>query len=421
VTEDAGWEEGVRAYWAAAEGVVRAERLRGYLQDYGAPRWVIVLLRDMAETGLLREIAGAVQRNEEMEWAALRWQRNAADTGMPEEKVRAALRVWVTAVGGTVPASLRGEAAAVVPARVPTPPVVVASPASAPVVVSAMNPTAPSPPASHNRGATAPRTSAQVAPQPVTYRIEQPEPSRMRSLATRLFGSEPMQKGSLEIPMMRLPAGRFQMGSPASDQEADPLERPQHWVELTRPFELGVYPVTNEQWCAVMGGTPPGYWKGTRRPVEMVSALDAEAFCKQLHEMLGGAAFRLPSEAEWEYACRAGTTAPRYGRLDEIAWYADNSGGQTQDVGGKAPNAWGLYDMLGNVWEWTSDMWRRGYEETPQARPVKDPRHETGSYRVRRGGSWSGGASYVRSAVRRYYTPGSRSHGCGFRLARSSP
>ena len=136
-----------------------------------------------------------------------------------------------------------------------------------------------------------------------------------------------------------------------------------------------------------------------------------------MNQMLGTDSLRLPTEAEWEYACRAGTTGARYGKLGEVAWYEDNSDGETHRVGTKAPNAWGLYDMLGNVWEWCQD-WHGSYPSGP----VTDPTGPSaGSDRVDRGGSWGNGARNVRAAIRLYFLPGHRGGSVGFRLARSVP
>ena len=127
--------------------------------------------------------------------------------------------------------------------------------------------------------------------------------------------------------------------------------------------------------------------------------------------------FRLPTEAEWEYACRAGTTGARYGNLDDVAWYSSNSGSTTHPVRRKQPNAWGLYDTLGNVFEWCWDWW-----DTYPSGVVTDPVGPgSGSYRVGRGGSWSGGAQFARAAYRGRWTPGRRFVNLGFRLARSLP
>jgi formylglycine-generating enzyme required for sulfatase activity len=232
-----------------------------------------------------------------------------------------------------------------------------------------------------------------------------------------------------------IPPWTFDMGSPVTDDEAYEDERPQHAVMLTRGFLLQRTPVTQEQWFAVMG-TDPSCFKGPRRPVERVSWLDAVEYCNALSRLAGlpdsyvispvrksvrlvknPKGYRLPTEAEWEYACRAGTTGVRYGQLDDVAWYKDNSGGETHEVGLKQPNTLGLYDMLGNVWEWTQD-WYGSYSAAHQTNP-QGPAE--GSYRVNRGGSWYDDASFARAGYRYDGTPGDRNIALGFRPLRSLP
>jgi len=213
---------------------------------------------------------------------------------------------------------------------------------------------------------------------------------------------------------VRIPAGKFVMGSPASENWRLDCET-QHEVTLTRPFDLMVTPVTQALWQAVMGNTP-SCTKGRDLPVVAVSWEDVQGFINKLNRMLGIESLRLPTEAEWEYACRAGTTGARYGELADIAWYQGNSLGKTHPVGKKAPNAWGLYDMLGNVCEWCQD-WYASYPSGP----VTDPTGPlTGSSRVGRGGSWNSDAGIVRSATRIFFSPGNCRDYLGFRLARDS-
>jgi len=216
-----------------------------------------------------------------------------------------------------------------------------------------------------------------------------------------------------------IPAGEFQMGSPDSDSTADSDEKPQHRVRITKPFYLGVTEVTQEQYQRVMGSNPSNF-KGAQLPVESVSWEDAVAFCRKLSDK-EGRTYRLPTEAEWEYSCRAGSnTKWAFGddesSLKNYAWYSDNATSTTHPVGEKRPNAWGLYDMHGNVWEWCSDD-KRDYASTT----VDDPTGGTaGSIRVFRGGGWSGSARHCRSADRRRSTPDDRSRSLGCRLAFSS-
>jgi sulfatase modifying factor 1 len=232
------------------------------------------------------------------------------------------------------------------------------------------------------------------------------------------------------------PAGTFQMGSPASEEGRDDDER-QHEVQLTRGFWLGATPVTQRQWEAVTGKNPSKF-KGPDRPVEQVSWEDCVAFLGKVNARCPGLDLRLPTEAEWEYACREGTTGPTYlgvndaATLDRLGWYEVNSGGtwdpealfggsyeggHTHPVGQKAPNAWGLYDTLGNVWEWCAD-WTADY---PSGRQVDPMGPSTGEDRVNRGGSWYNAARFLRAANRCRGAPRYRFDYLGFRAARSSP
>ena len=188
-------------------------------------------------------------------------------------------------------------------------------------------------------------------------------------------------------------------------------------VTISKPFYMGIYPVTQEQWYVVMG-TNPSRFTGPNRPVEQVSWDDAQSFLKKLSEK-DGAKYRLPTEAEWEYACRAGTkTAYYWGDEwdDDYGWCHVNSSERTQDVGMKKPNPWGLYDMSGNVWEWCQDW----YDRYPPLSSVTDPKGPaSGERRVLRGGSWGNFPENCRSAHRSRSAPAGRGPDGGFRVVRT--
>ncbi len=212
-----------------------------------------------------------------------------------------------------------------------------------------------------------------------------------------------------------IPPGRFLMGSPDDEAGRWDDEGPQHELTLTRGFWLAETPCTQALWEAVMAENPSRF-QSPDRPVEQVSWNDCQSYLETLNSRFPGLELRLPTEAEWEYACRAGTETSIYaGDLDRIAWYYDNSGEETHPVAQKEPNTWGLYDTLGNVLEWCSDFWRASYE----AEAVEDPQGPSkGSGRVFRGGSWIGDARHVRAAYRFANVPGGRDDYLGFRLAR---
>jgi formylglycine-generating enzyme required for sulfatase activity len=187
---------------------------------------------------------------------------------------------------------------------------------------------------------------------------------------------------------------------------------------------MGKYPVTQEQYQAVIGGAP-SHFKGAKNPVEQVSWQDAMHFCAsaEIKWARGEDEFQvlLPTEAQWEYACRAGTTTEYHTGDGEAAlmragWYDGNSGDKTQQVGQRKPNAWGLYDMHGNVWEWCMD-WRGEYSKTSETDPTGPA---SGDGRVLRGGSWNYDAAFCRSAYRNWNDPTARSVSLGFRVVVSS-
>ena len=224
--------------------------------------------------------------------------------------------------------------------------------------------------------------------------------------------------GGAAMEMIYVAPGSFMMGSPTSEEDRDDDET-RHRVTLTKGFWLGKYEITQAQWQSVMGENPSKF-KGANRPVEDVSWEDCQRFIAKVNaearRQFGGGA-RLPTEAEWEYACRAGSTGPYggNGNLDDMGWYDGNSGRETHPVGKKHANAWGFYDMHGNVWEWCEDR----YDDYGSA--TTDPTGPaSGGGRVLRGGSWHFIARYCRSASREGVSPASRSNSSGFRLCCSA-
>jgi formylglycine-generating enzyme required for sulfatase activity len=235
--------------------------------------------------------------------------------------------------------------------------------------------------------------------------------------------------------MVRVKGGTFIMGSPASEPERSDDEGPQHRVTVS-PFYMGKYQVTQAEYKAVIG-TNPSKFKGNNLPVEMVSWYDAVEYCNRLslREGLSPAytvngtdvtwnrsadGYRLPTEAEWEYAAKGGDGSPgNYtysgsNNPDDVAWYQNNSGERTHEVGGKAPNGLGLYDMSGNVEEWCWDLYGN-YSSNEQTNPIGAV---SGASRVIRGGSWDGYGQVLRSASRNCNTPSYWSDSIGFRLVR---
>ena len=231
-----------------------------------------------------------------------------------------------------------------------------------------------------------------------------------------------------------IPAGRFTIGSPENEHRDN--EGPQHEVELTKGFYLGVYPVTQEEYEQIVGSNPSHFTGNGRRPVERVTWFDAVAFCNRLSEreqlspyyaiddeqvqIAGGNGYRLPTEAEWEYACRAGTTTRWWfgddeSPLSDFAWYYENSGHTTHPVCEKPANAWGLHDVHGNVWEWCQDW----YGEYSSGRVIDPTGPESGTSRVLRGGAWLNYPVYCRSAIRFDFQPEYRYYNVGFRAART--
>ncbi|MDS4068697.1 MAG: formylglycine-generating enzyme family protein [Candidatus Competibacter sp.] len=215
--------------------------------------------------------------------------------------------------------------------------------------------------------------------------------------------------------MVKISGGCFQMGSPENEPDRGVDER-QHQV-CVRAFEIGRYEVTQRQWQAVMGNNPSEFQGCADCPVENVSWNDVRDYLARLNGRTGGT-YRLPSEAEWEYACRGGVAGQRYcGGDDEdrVAWYYGNSGNKTHSVGRKAANGYGLYDMSGNVWEWTCSLYDSDYGGAEKECTTRD----TPGARAVRGGSWDDLPAWVRSAYRLRNAPPDRDNDAGFRLARS--
>ncbi|MBU1641353.1 MAG: formylglycine-generating enzyme family protein [Proteobacteria bacterium] len=208
-----------------------------------------------------------------------------------------------------------------------------------------------------------------------------------------------------------VPGGCFQMGSNSGDSD----EQPVHEV-CVDDFQIGKYEVTQGQWREVMENNPAKFMNGDNYPIEQVGWADVQDYISKLNRK-SGRSFRLPTEAEWEYACRSGGRDEQYcggNNVDSLAWYKDNSSGSTHQVGTKSPNGLGIYDMSGNVWEWTTDWYdKRSYGKSPRQNPAGP---SSGSYRVFRGGGWRYNQGGVRSAVRLRDSPVYRSSGLGFRL-----
>jgi formylglycine-generating enzyme required for sulfatase activity len=227
--------------------------------------------------------------------------------------------------------------------------------------------------------------------------------------------------------MVFIPPGTFRMGSSEKEVDLYFWEGPQTAVKISRGYWMGMYEVTQGEYQSVMGSSPSFFPGDPRRPVETVSWIDATNYCARLtqRERTAGrigvnSVYRLPTEAEWEYACRAWTSTrfgfgddPGYTNLANHAWYGANSGGTTHIVGKRLPNEWGLYDMHGNVWEWCQDLWAfnlaGGVAVDPQGPAV-------GVFRLIRGGDWYSNASVCRSSYRGDRSPGFRSYYIGFRV-----
>jgi len=223
---------------------------------------------------------------------------------------------------------------------------------------------------------------------------------------------------------VKIPAGTFAMGCSEDDRLCDTDEQPAHKVRISKAFELGKYEVTQTQWESVMEANPSH--PGEAIPVEQISWDDTQRFIQKLNAQHSKYRYRLPTEAEWEYAARAGNSDRYAGDLDAIAWYRVNASEQVHPVGQKRPNAWGVYDMEGNVWEWVQDWYDEYYyAKSPGKDPSGPERGEivtvgeyTGPAKVLRGGSWTSDAKVTRVSYRSWGTPNGKVLGFGFRCVR---
>ncbi|MDR2825798.1 MAG: formylglycine-generating enzyme family protein [Deltaproteobacteria bacterium] len=235
--------------------------------------------------------------------------------------------------------------------------------------------------------------------------------------------AEKIYTNSIDMEFVLIPAGSFTWAKEVKESknvfgETERTVIPERKVSISQPFYLGKYEVTQEQWYAVMGNNPAKFL-GRKNPVEQVSWYNVQEFIQHLNQKEGHTRYRLPTEAEWEYAARAGTkTTYFFGNSEtDLGRYAlySNPGSTTQPVGQKQPNPWGLYDIYGNVWEWMQDW----FGEYPK-KAVSDPRGpSSGSYRVNRGGGWNSNARHCRSAHRSKILPDYRLSNLGFRLVLS--
>ena len=251
--------------------------------------------------------------------------------------------------------------------------------------------------------------------------VSQPTVAQQPVMQTLVTNSDNISipvKNGISIDMVRVEAGTFTMGATPEMENPWDGEKPTHQVTLTNDYYIGKYEVTQALWKAVMGNNPSNF-KGDNLPVEMVSWDECQEFISKLNSITGKT-FRLPTEAEWEYAARGGKKSRGYqysgsNNLADVAWYEDNSGSKTHAVGSKQANELGIYDMSGNVWEWCQD-WKGSYSSSSQVNPTGA---NSGSNRVYRGGGWSGNARYCRSSCRFSVTPGFRIFILGLRLVLS--
>ena len=243
-----------------------------------------------------------------------------------------------------------------------------------------------------------------------TIQIREKQTNNFKAVMEK--GADGLFINSLGMEFVLVEAGTFQMGSTSGDSD----EKPVHQVTLTKDYYLGKYEVTQAQWVAVMGSNPSDF-KGDNLPVEQVSWNMIQEFITKLNQKEGGDKYRLPTEAEWEFAARGGNKSQGYtyagsNTIGDVAWYSSNSSSQTHQVGTKKANELGIYDMSGNVWEWCSDWWGT-YSSESQTDPTGP---STDSNRVLRGGSWYSSGNKCRVAFRIYDDPSNHYCSCGFRI-----
>jgi formylglycine-generating enzyme required for sulfatase activity len=271
---------------------------------------------------------------------------------------------------------------------------------------------------SEQTAAAVPDNNAPAASAPALSESFEPVESEGRDEATGLWKEIAHKKTGMRLRL--IPAGEFDMGSPDREQYRFVDEGPLHRVTISKPFYMGKFEVTQAQWKALMGNNP-GNWQGDNLPVEEVSWLDAQEFLRK-----AGEGFRLPTEAEWEYACRAGSKA-RWGfgddqaKLVDYAWYIENSDTKTHEVGTKKPNAFGLYDMHGNVYEWCSDWYGEKYYEECKSGVTDPAGPANGEARVCRGASWAHCFISARCADREKFKPEVKNNYIGLRVVVPPP